>query len=518
MARYICPAPSQYQIVTFNFEDLFPPGHPTFELLALIRKLDLTPFDDGYTNDGPYGGRPALPADRMLALIVYFLLYGNLSMRQLDRDLAQRADLMFLSAGLHVDHSTLGKFRLRHAEAIQKVFAQSVFLGVEAGLINLDTVCIDSTKIKASANRSDIDTCEGFQKRLKHVTEACQLRFAEWEAEDDPEAQKIVKKKIDRLESVKSKIADGLDFLNSHPWKKRVHLTDQDADWHKDGTGMLVGYSAQVAVDEASGMIVHAEVVTGQADSVYTEALVNAVESVKTALMPNNQVETKYVLDCGYASEANLEKLKGRDIYMPDREFARHATGGKTQPADRAEKIVDEAVAKIEAQEFQYNAKRDEYTCPTGRTATYRRDKELSGKTYREYRAQGCGTCPMQATCAGSKKNAKSVWVQAEKLALAKVKLVAPVGGKRVVAENTNPLTLAMRSKLQTVDGKSIYALRFASIEGTFGVIKNARQAWRFLRRTLERVKVNWAEHCLAHNFGKLLGFRQNMPHAGALF
>ena len=75
---------------------------------------------------------------------------------------------------------------------------------------------------------------------------------------------------------------------------------------------------------------------------------------------------------------------------------------------------------------------------------------------------------------------------------------------------NTNPFTLAMREKLSTPEGKMIYSKRFPAIEGCFGVIKNARQGWHFLRRRLERVQVEWAERLIAHNIAKLIGFRRN--------
>ena len=168
MANYKQLEPKQMIMVTITYSDLFPPEHHIPQLLETIRKLDLKKFDEGYDNDGEQGGRPAYPVDRMLAIIIYSLLYGSISMRNLGRDLTQRADLMYLAAGMIIDHSTLGKFRKRHAEAIRDFFTQTVFLGIEAGLINLDEVCIDSTKIKASANRNDIGTQAQLEKRYSY--------------------------------------------------------------------------------------------------------------------------------------------------------------------------------------------------------------------------------------------------------------------------------------------------------------------------------------------------------------
>ena len=122
----------------------------------MIWSLDLSDFNASYKNDTGVGGRPATSCRRILAVVVYSLLYGGISMRNLQRELAVRADLLYLSGGMNIDHTTFSVFRKRHRAAILKLFSQTVFVGVEAGLIDLDTVCIDSTKIKAWANRRDI--------------------------------------------------------------------------------------------------------------------------------------------------------------------------------------------------------------------------------------------------------------------------------------------------------------------------------------------------------------------------
>ena len=87
-------------------------------------------------------------------------------MRSIERDMKQRADLLYLSGGLSLEHSSIGVFRKRHAEAIKDMFKQTVFLGTEANLIDLDAVCIDSTKIKANANARDIGNRETASETL----------------------------------------------------------------------------------------------------------------------------------------------------------------------------------------------------------------------------------------------------------------------------------------------------------------------------------------------------------------
>jgi hypothetical protein len=55
----------------------------------------------------------------------------------------------FLSADEHPDHSTLAEFRKRNLLALAGLFLQALQLCAKAGLIKLDHVAIDGTKIKA---------------------------------------------------------------------------------------------------------------------------------------------------------------------------------------------------------------------------------------------------------------------------------------------------------------------------------------------------------------------------------
>ena len=211
-------------MVTLNFRELFPKDHPTRQLLDIIRRLDLCTFDQNYLNDSAKGGRPAFPADRLLAILIYSLLHGNISMRTITRDMSQRADLLFLAGGLALDHSTIRVFKKRHAEAIEQLFAQTVFLGAEAGLIDWGAVCIDSTKIKANANCRDIGTEEQLQRRYDHIEEAGQKRYRQWQEATEEEEKAFLQKKIDRAQKQRKKIDRGMAFFRGTYRTEREYL------------------------------------------------------------------------------------------------------------------------------------------------------------------------------------------------------------------------------------------------------------------------------------------------------
>jgi transposase len=110
VARYREPDVGQLRFVPIDFGKLFPEDHPLSRLLPTIRQLDLSEFDASYQNDSPAGGRPAAPCERILSILLYSLLYGGISMRNLQRELAVRADLLYLSGGMSFDHTTFSVF------------------------------------------------------------------------------------------------------------------------------------------------------------------------------------------------------------------------------------------------------------------------------------------------------------------------------------------------------------------------------------------------------------------------
>ena len=540
MARYIDPETEQTRFMPIDVNELIDESHPARRMLAIVRELDLSRFEDGYQNDD--AGRPALPPDRILALMFYWLLKGRLSMRELSQEIPLRADLIYLSGGLGVEHSTFSRFRERHRDLFRELLTDSVFLGVEEGLVDFDTICIDGTRIKANANRRDIGGEEELGRRYDHLKQRC----AKLDERIDRETDRGREAEADRLREKRraagrtlEKIKAGRERLKADPALKRVHLNDPDADWQKDRTGMMVGYNAQVAVDHSSGMILHSEVHTHAGDTRFGKPVIEACEEVKTKVAQRRRKrrdrrkkqtqrskqekrgsktkvarsgktngggkssdgDSKYVLDAGYSGERNLEQLAGYDVYIPDNQLAREL-GGKTKPEDRD--------ASREILNFKYDRRSDSYRCPAGIILKYSGTTELRDTPYRAYATERCGRCVMQARCVGAGRTRQQFKVPARLFpALPDKSLGAinPRTGKRNYINNSipGPLTTAMRKKLRSKKGRVIYGRRFASSEGVNGVIKSARNGWKFLRTRLRRVENEWLERCISFNLGKLL-------------
>ncbi len=520
MAKYKQPDIEQTQMVILNFSELFPTDHATSKLLSILNKLDLSTFDENYENDNT--GRPAFPVDRLLAILFYSILNGNISMRTVGREIHKRAEYLYLSGGLPLDHSTLSVFRKRHAKAIEDLFAETIFLGVESNIIDFDTICLDSTKIKGNANREDIGTREDLEFRYEKVKKRSEKKYKEWLDAETLDEKKELEQKRKRLGKDKERLLAGLDFLKENKDRKKVHLTDHDAVFQKDsGKGFIVGYQAQVSVDAKNSLIINKEIATQNADVNQTIDLLEQAEDIKEKALiqsKKNHVEscvdnsvckstekkkTKYVLDSGYASEGNLEKLHDKDVYMPDRGLASLAKESRKQKKKQADK---QAYPDLE---FKYHNNLDKFSCPSGNKSYTKKHHEIKGIPYTAYTFRGCSSCSMQSICAGDKNPNKVIRVRTNSIQGVQVKYLPDRRSKYKAKTrlSTLPLTVKMREKLKHPEGRKIYNLRLPVVEGVIGLIKAVRQGNKFMRRGLENVQTEWTERCIAHNLGKMIGF-----------
>jgi len=100
------------------------------------------------------GGTSVYHPKMLLKVLVYGYLCNIYSSRKLEQALKENVHFMWLSAMNRPDHNTLNRFRSERLKGeLKDIFAQIVvYLGKE-GLVSLQTVFTDGTKIEANANR-----------------------------------------------------------------------------------------------------------------------------------------------------------------------------------------------------------------------------------------------------------------------------------------------------------------------------------------------------------------------------
>src|SRR3954454_14325449 len=89
----------------------------------------------------------------MVALILYAYARGNRSSRAIERACVEDIAYRVIAAQSKPDHATIARFVERHQDALAGVFGEVLGLCAKGGLVGLNIVAIDGSKIAANASR-----------------------------------------------------------------------------------------------------------------------------------------------------------------------------------------------------------------------------------------------------------------------------------------------------------------------------------------------------------------------------
>jgi transposase len=130
--------------------DWLPPGHLAWELRALVAGLDMSPFLSWYRADGQ--GRPAYHPELMVTLIGYCCCKGLRSSRAIEMATWDDVGARVICSNLHPGHSAIARFVTRHERAVRGLLVQSLIACARQGLVSVEVVAGDGTKIRANAS------------------------------------------------------------------------------------------------------------------------------------------------------------------------------------------------------------------------------------------------------------------------------------------------------------------------------------------------------------------------------
>src|SRR5690606_6965994 len=98
-------------------------------------------------------GYPPYDPLMMVKILVYAYARGIRSSRKIAAALHEDVAFRVLSGNQQPSFSTIALFRRRHHEALGKLLVQTVRLARKAGLVHLNRVAVDGTKVKAYASK-----------------------------------------------------------------------------------------------------------------------------------------------------------------------------------------------------------------------------------------------------------------------------------------------------------------------------------------------------------------------------
>jgi transposase len=132
-----------------SVDEWLPERHLARFVVEVIEGLDLRSMSGRYRGSGSASYHPSL----LLGLLVYGYATGVFSSRKLERATYDSVAFRFIAANDHPDHDTIAVFRRRFLKEIEDLFVQVLELAREIGVLKLGTVALDGTKIHANASR-----------------------------------------------------------------------------------------------------------------------------------------------------------------------------------------------------------------------------------------------------------------------------------------------------------------------------------------------------------------------------
>jgi transposase len=132
-----------------SVDEWLPEKHLARFVVEVIDGLDLRAMSGSYRGSGSASYHPCM----LLGILVYGYATGVFSSRKLERATYDSVAFRFIAANDHPDHDTIAAFRRRFLKEIEALFVQVLQLARELGVLKMGTIGLDGTKIHANASR-----------------------------------------------------------------------------------------------------------------------------------------------------------------------------------------------------------------------------------------------------------------------------------------------------------------------------------------------------------------------------
>ena len=134
-----------------DVEQLLEPEHLARAIWEMTGRLDLTAYAAEVRAVEGEAGRPPIDPRLLIALWVYAYSEKVSSAREVARRCEYHPAYQWLTGCEGINYHTLADFRVEHQAALDGLFAQVLAILSSEGLITLEQVAHDGTKVKAAA-------------------------------------------------------------------------------------------------------------------------------------------------------------------------------------------------------------------------------------------------------------------------------------------------------------------------------------------------------------------------------
>ena len=385
-----------------------------------------------------------------MAILVYGYATGVFSSRKLERATYNSVAFRFVAANQHPDHDTIAAFRKRFLKEIEALFVKILLLAREMGVLKLGTVALDGTKMHANASKHSALSYEHAGKieaQLKAEVAELMAKAEAADKADVPDGMSIPEELARREERLK-KIAEA---------KAKIEARAKER-YEREKAEHQAKLAAREAKEKATGKKPGGKPPAPPVEGPLPTDQVNLTDE-KSRIMP--------VSGGGFEQCYNAQAVVAEDSLL--------VVAGDVVQAPNDKQQLEPMLAKTGALPEEL-----------GKAETMLADNGY----FSEANVKACVAAGIEPLIAmGRDSHHPSL---SERFA-----------GAPPAPENPTPVE-AMAHRLQTPEGKKLYALRKCMPEPVFGIVKSVLGFRQFLLRGLENVRGEWSLVTMAWNMKRM--------------
>lgn len=517
MPNFIPTPFNQDLIIVTNFEEQLIPGTFEHALHHLFEeKIDLSEFQSLYKNTS--GGRAAYRPAILLKIILFAYSKGVTSSRKIDHLCKNHLTFKALTCQAEPHFTTIANFVSGHSDLIATVFEKVLIICDECDLIGKELFAIDGCKMPSNAAKSLSGTHKELEDKQNKMRKLITHHMEEHRACDSTEKDEIDSNKQQRhakaIETLTAATEKYQQFLAENeprmgkgktPKEVKSNITDNESAKMKTSSkGTIQGFNGMATVDEKHQVIIDAQAFGEGQEQHLLQPVIEAVdERLKRTNISSgiHGQSTIITADTGLSSETNYQYLFENEInaYIPDNQFRQRDPRFSDQKKKYGKRKADERKTQgdfFKSSDFTFNETEKTCICPAGKTMGLHHagsDKNENVKLFFQGPVSQCRQCPLKKQCmrnpsAADKPNGKG-------------RQVSFIIGK---TEKRTNYTQWMKDRIDTDEGKTIYAHRMSTVEPVFANIEHNKGLKRFSLRGKKKVQGQWQLFCLVHNIEKL--------------
>lgn len=455
-----------------------PEDHLVRTVSDIVEQLDLSELLVRYAERGEEAYHPRM----LIKVLFYGVATGVFSSRQLQYKIHYDICFRWLcGAGDKPNFRTISDFRKNNLDLLPSLFRSIVEVALKLGYVTLGHVSVDGSKIKANASKHKAMSRERMKQELDPIESELGKVLQAAQSTDEQERSQVLLSEDEQVRIVnrREKIKAALDELEVRKpengpkasGKDQINFTDSDSRiMDTKNQGVIQEYNPQIAVDEDNGFIVGVAMSNSPNDQKQLDAVLDSIQ-VNTQRSPE-----KMTADAGYFSVANIESCESRKI---DAYIAATREGKQTGNS-------------FDKRDFAYQPENDVYVCPAGKLLPLKQTQNAQNPekpTKWVYECQACPECPFQKECARAKS-----------------------GLRTITRSEDDPVREAMRTKVQSEQGRAVYRKRKAIVEPAWGQIKQVQGFRQFLLRGTDKVTGEFLLIAIGYNIRKLHAMTHPKP------